>query len=48
LENTKDYIERQYYYQKLESSKYYVSINSFWADFALHVIEKGINKPFLT
>jgi len=45
LENTKEYCER-HYYKKTHSPHF--DFNPFWSDLATHIIEKGLNVPFLT
>ena len=45
LEKTKEYTERNYFEVV---GNVWIGLNSFWVDVAKHIVQKGMNQPFLT
>ena len=48
LEKTKEYGERQYFNRNLDDTSNLIENNSFWVDLAQHLLENGIETPFLS
>ena len=49
LETTKEYAERNYLNCKeKDNCSHIVVVNAFWVDYAKHIVEKGLEAPFLS
>lgn len=48
LDKTKEYIERQYFLQKLDSSQRFVRLTDFYVDYVRHILTNGPDAPFLS
>ena len=49
METTKEYAERNYLNCKeKDNHSQIVVVNAFWVDYAKHIVEKGLQAPFLS